>query len=204
MSSRSHRASARRSHSRTPRPERHQVGAGVFLDRWRFVHRPRTRGVREPTEVDRRWLVVHPDDSFSATRAPHARCRAELIDAPPHPAPAFVAAEEAGVGQHLGVVGDRGLRLAERFEEIARADLSRLGHETQEADAYRVGERGEGAGEVLGLLLVERGNEEASATSSCRNRFPHRCSFVDSAATYILTTVDVSIIVDLCPDFSSP
>ena len=50
---------------------------------------------------------------------PRGRARA-----PPDPAAPLLADDQAGLGQDLGVVADRRLRLAERVLQIARADLA--------------------------------------------------------------------------------
>ena len=66
----------------------------------------------------------------AASRATRARVRADRVealghDAPPHPAAALLAGDQAGVGEDLGVVATVGWDLPSGSEQVAGADLAR-------------------------------------------------------------------------------
>ena len=83
-------------HPRAARGDRRRALA-ARLPGWRHPHRERVPHVVEP--------LGH--------------------DPPPDPAATLLADDQPGVRQHLRVVADRGLRLAQRLEQVARADLVR-------------------------------------------------------------------------------
>src|SRR5258706_10321667 len=64
-------------------------------------------------------------------------------DPPDHPPTSLLTREESGVGQDLGVVTDRRLRLAQRRLEIAGTHLSPGRDQTEQAQPDGVAKRGE-------------------------------------------------------------
>ena len=127
-------------------------------------------------------LMGHPDalatlraaDELKVTMQPFAdglgeqlTKRGELLaeHAEVGPASALLALDESGVEQHLEVVADGRLRQPERLGEVADARLA-LGlglDEAEDAEPCGVGEHPERAGEVLGIVRVERAGQQRRA-----------------------------------------
>ena len=108
-------------------------------------------------------------------------------DAPPHPAAALLADDEPDLGEHLGVVRHRRLRLAERREQVARADLA------------GVGDRGSAAGAAPGRRArrTPARGRSASASSSGAARTDGQQSAVGRALRHRHLQIDPLTAVDV-------
>ena len=72
--------------------------------------------------------------------------------------PGVLDGDEPHLGEHLEMVGDRGLANPDLLDDLAdRHRLIAAGQQVQDLDAGRVGEAAEPAGVVLGVLPVKRG-----------------------------------------------
>ena len=79
----------------------------------------------------------------------------------PDPGAALRTVDQPRLVEHLEVVADRRLALAERLDEIAGADPAGFlgGDQAEQSKPGRVGKGGEAAGELVGLCRVERGGK---------------------------------------------
>jgi AraC-like DNA-binding protein len=84
-------------------------------------------------------------------------------DAPVHPAARLLAGDQPGVGEHLGVVAHGGLALSDRLDHVARATRAGRGDHGEQAQADRVGQRGEGFGQLGGAVVGDRPDEHRAA-----------------------------------------
>jgi hypothetical protein len=77
--------------------------------------------------------------------------------------PGVLDGDEPHLGEHLEMVGDRGLANPDLLDDLADCHRPIVGGEqVQDLDASRVGEAAEPAGVVLGVLPVEHGHPHRS------------------------------------------
>ena len=113
--------------------------------------------------------------------------------------PRFSPTMQAGVGQHLGVVADGRLRLAERLLQVARADLARRGDQAEQPQPHGIRQGGEHLGQVRGFGLGQRLGQHRGAAHVDRSvsdaaRRGSTVVIVHSRKT--LTSVDGSATID--------
>jgi hypothetical protein len=81
----------------------------------------------------------------------------------PHPRAPSISLDEPGLVENLEVVADGWLRLADRFDEVARADLAFGCDEREDAQPHGVTESRECGGELLGVAFFQRRVENRRA-----------------------------------------
>jgi hypothetical protein len=154
-------------------------------------HRPRARGP-DAERAEAPGSDLDPDRSRRIERGPHLG-DARRHDRPPDPAPALLARDQAGVGEDLGVVADRGLAASERLQQLARAHFAGGRDEAQQPESHRVRERGEDTRE-LGGLAVTQGRLEQRGTASVGGDAGTRH---EQPPEVVLTSIDTFAMIDV-------
>jgi hypothetical protein len=85
-------------------------------------------------------------------------------DSIPHPCSSSISIDKAGFVEHFEVVADGRLRFADRFDEVARADLAFGRNQRQDPEPHWIAEGGERRRELLGVAFFQRRVENGRAT----------------------------------------
>ncbi len=140
-------------------------------------------------------------------------------DAPPDPPAPLLADDQPGLGEDLGVVADRRLRLARAVLQVAGAHLAGAGDQAEQAEPDRIGQRGEAGGERRSASASSRGAPSTDGQQPATARRRRSCAGWRSRLPLldiVLTNVDtfaMSRCIDhrriyqedaRCPESSSP
>ena len=115
------------------------------------------RGCRCARSRGRSGLIARTGPRVRPDRGPSAAPRGAPGTTRHHiHRPRFSPTIRPASAERLGVVADGGLRLAEGLHQVAGAGLTLGGDDREQAQAHRVGQRGELAGQLLGVGRVQR------------------------------------------------
>ena len=121
------------------------------------------------------------------------RCKARRHEGVPDPLAPSVTDDEPGIAEHLQVVTHCRLTLAERFDEVADADLASLsgGENRDDSEAGRVSQCGEALRQFERAGIVEWGSEDRRAAHVVRG-FDHGSSLGHASPS----PIDISECID--------